>query len=370
MKIAVYNVENLFNRARVMNEEAWSGGKKVLADFAKLNSLLGEENYTAAIKEKIVTQMTALGLEASDESQWVILRRNRGALVKRPKTGGLEVVADGRADWVGSLELVEEPVNHASMLNTARVIKDVKADVLAVVEAESRPALQMFNKEIVTAVGGKAYQSVMLIDGNDARGIDVGIATRKGYVIDSMISHVDDANKKGDTIFSRDCPEFYITTPKGNQILVMVNHFKSKGYGGKAASDARRGAQAERVRQIYDARIAEGWNYIVVAGDLNDTPDSKPLAALHQGTSMKDVFELPGFDDGGHPGTYGLCNKSNKIDYLLVSPDLAAQVTAGGVWRQGMWPGSKPPRWKCYEEVTKPVEAGSDHACLWLEADL
>jgi hypothetical protein len=35
----------------------------------------------------------------------VILRRNRGELVKRPQGGGIEIVADGRAGWVGSLEL-------------------------------------------------------------------------------------------------------------------------------------------------------------------------------------------------------------------------------------------------------------------------
>jgi endonuclease/exonuclease/phosphatase family metal-dependent hydrolase len=370
MKLAVYNVENLFNRARVMNQDDWSDGKAKLADFSALNSLLGEEAYTAAIKQKIVEKMIALGLEKSDQSEWVILRRNRGALVKRPESGGIEVVAGGRADWVGSLELVTEPVNHESMLNTARVIKDVDADVLAVVEAESRPALGLFNKDIVKAVGGKPYQSVMVIDGNDERGIDVGIVCKKDYDIEYMVSHVNDRLPNGENLFSRDCPEYYITTPGGNQILVLVNHFKSKGYGRPADSNAKRLAQAKRVRQIYDQRLAEGWNYIVVAGDLNDTPASDPLAPLHQGTSMKDIFTHSSFDDGGHPGTYGLCSASNKIDYLLLSPDLFTAVTAGGVFRKGMWPGVRPPKWKCYDEVTRPVEAGSDHACIWFEAAL
>lgn len=370
MKLAVYNVENLFNRARVMNEDDWSDGKAVLADFAELNSLLGEKTYTASIKQKIETKMISLGLEKGDKSKWVLLRRNRGSLVKRPTGGGIEVVANGRADWVGSLELIEEAVNHASMLNTARVIKDVDADILAVVEAESRPALQLFNEDIVAAVGGKAYENVMLIDGNDERGIDVGIATKKGFSIDYMISHVDDVGTGGKRIFSRDCPEYYLTTPKGNQILVMVNHFKSKGYGSPAANNARRREQAKQVRKLYDQRLSEGWTYIVVAGDLNDTPDSDPLAPLHQGTSMKDAFLHPTFNNGGHLGTYGLCNASNKIDYLLLSPDLFALVTAGGVWREGMWPGIRPARWTSYPEVSKPVEAGSDHACLWIEVDL
>jgi endonuclease/exonuclease/phosphatase family metal-dependent hydrolase len=369
MKLAVYNVENLFNRARVMNEDDWSVGKVVLANFSQLNSLLGEKVYTAAIKQAIAEKMIALGLEKSDKSRSVILRRNRGALVTR-KNGGIQVVANGRADWVGSLELVEEPVNHTSMLNTARVIKDVDADVLAVVEAESRPALRLFNEDIVSAVGGAPYSKVMLIDGNDDRGIDVGIVIKGGYSIDYMISHVDDLGARGEPVFSRDCPEYYLTTPKGNQILVMVNHFKSKGYGGTAASNARRKAQAARVRALYDQRISEGVKYIVIAGDLNDTPGSDPLAPLHQGTTMKDAFVHPKFSDGGYPGTFGLCNASNKIDYLLLSPDLYNLVSAGGVWRQGMWPGSRPVRWTSYSQVTRPVEAGSDHACIWVEANV
>jgi endonuclease/exonuclease/phosphatase family metal-dependent hydrolase len=370
MKLAVYNVENLFSRARVMNGDDWDSGKTVLADFAALNALLGEATYTTSIKNQIVTKMLSLGLEKSDQSPLVMLRRNRGALVKRPQGGGIEVIANGRADWVGSLELIEEAINHTSMLTTARVIADVDADILAVVEAESRPALQLFNDDIVTAVGGTPYENVMLIDGNDSRGIDVGIVTRSGFPIDYMISHVNDRDTGHKRIFSRDCPEYCISTPSGNQILIMVNHFKSKGYGSMAASNARRLSQARRVRELYDLRRSEGWDYIVVAGDLNDTPGSNPLAPLHQNTTMKDAFTHPSFDSGGYPGTYGLCSASNKIDYLFLSPALYALVSAGGVFREGMWPGSRPQRWQTYPELTKPIEAGSDHACLWIDAPL
>ncbi len=60
---------------------------------------------------------------------------------------------------------------------------DLKADVLGVVEAESRPVLSAFNQEILPAVGGQPFRHVMLIDGNDERGIDVGLMSRAGYPI-------------------------------------------------------------------------------------------------------------------------------------------------------------------------------------------
>ena len=133
MRLAVYNVENLFDRAKAMNLESWAEGRPVLERFAALNALLGQVSYSDADRAKIAELVIELGLEKSDTGPFVLLRRNRGGLLKRPKTGGVEVVAAGRADWVGSLELRDEPINEHAMRNTARVMVDLEADVLGVV---------------------------------------------------------------------------------------------------------------------------------------------------------------------------------------------------------------------------------------------
>ena len=372
MRLAVYNVENLFDRAKAMNLETWEDGRPVLEKFAELNALLGEVTYTPATRKKMAELIVALGMEKSDTGPFVILRRNRGGLLKRPKTGGVEITASGRADWVGSLELRDEPINEHAMRNTARVIRDLKADVLGVVEAESRPVLKAFNEEIVASVGGTPFRHVMLIDGNDERGIDVGLMSGPQFPIGRMRSHVDDRLPDGSDriIFSRDCPEYEVTTASGNRLLVMVNHFKSKGFGGKAESDRRRKAQATRVAEIVQERLAEGWEYVAVIGDLNDTPDSDPLSPLLQDAELTDAFEHPSFDNGGFEGTYGLSNPGNKIDYLLLSPKLFDKVEKGGVIRTGMWPGSRPKRWETYGELKRPQDAASDHAALWVNLDI
>jgi endonuclease/exonuclease/phosphatase family metal-dependent hydrolase len=370
MRLASFNVENLFDRAKAMNLDTWQEGKPILEAFAALNELLGEINYTAATKKQMVTLMEKLGLEKSDEGPFVILRRNRGALLKRPRAGGVEIVAASRADWAGSLELREEPVDENAMRNTARVMIDIGADVLGVVEAESRPVLSAFNAQIVKALGGSPFRHVMVIDGNDKRGIDVGLLSREGYPISPMRSHVDEWLPNGEVLFSRDCPEYTVTTPAGAEVIVMVNHFKSKGYGRLADSNERRRLQAERVAKIYEELIESGSKYIAVIGDLNDTPGSAPLAPLIQGSDLKDVSEHDSFDNGGYPGTYGLCNESNKIDYLLLSPELFGRIRGGGVFRKGMWPGTRPKRWETYDEVTREQEAASDHAALWVDLEV
>lgn len=370
MRLAVYNVENLFDRARVMNLEDWAAGKPVLDRFSELNALLGKAAYDQADKSRMGILMTELGLGKQDQGPFVLLRRNRSGLLNRPRTGPLTITADGRADWVGSLELRDEPVNHEAVLNTARVIHDVGADVLAVVEAESRPALAEFNRIMMPAVGGTPYRHVMVIDGNDPRGIDVGLMTGRDHRIGRMRSHVDDRDDGDRLIFSRDCPLFEVSTPGGQIITVLVNHLKSKGYGKPAESDARRQLQAARVADIYRELVAAGQTHVAVVGDLNDTPDSAALQPLLVATDLRDIATLPGHEDGGYPGTYDASAAGNKIDYILLSPALQARTRASGVFRKGMWPGARAKRWPAYSTIRKPMEAASDHAALWVDLDL
>lgn len=366
MRLAVYNVENLFDRAKAMNLDTWNDGRQVLEQYAELNKLLGQPAYSSADKAQMVSLLLDLGLGKSDIGPFVILRRNRGGLLKRPKAGGVVILADGRGDWVGSLELRDEPIDEVPMRNTARVIHELNADVLGIVEAESRPVLQTFSSNILPTVGAPAFKHVMLIDGNDQRGIDVGLMTRTGFPIDTVRSHVDDRTANGSLLFSRDCPEFYVKTPQGHRIAVLVNHFKSKGFGSAVANDRRRQEQAERVAEIYQGLINAGEEFVAVIGDLNDTPDSSPLAPLINGTNLKDIATHPNFNDGGFPGTYGSCGPSNKIDFILLSPALFQRTRHGGIIRKGIY--SK--RWSVYPEVTRAEDSASDHAALWADIDV
>jgi endonuclease/exonuclease/phosphatase family metal-dependent hydrolase len=368
MKLASYNVENLFERTIAMNQDTWAGGEKALALHARMNGILGKTTYTKADKTRIVAIMRALGIDKQDDGgPFAILRQNRGHLVTRSK-GKVTVVADGRGDWIGWLDLKVAPVNEFAVRNTARVIKDLDADVIALVEAESRPALIHFGKALMPAVGGKAYDHVMLIDGNDDRGIDVAIMTKNDFRITDIRSHVDDADAQG-RIFSRDCAEYAVATPGGKRLVVLVNHLKSKGYGSTATSNKKRERQAVRAKAIYEGLRQAGEKFVAVVGDFNDTPDSAPLAALLGNTDLKDIFLHPQFNDGGRPGTFGDCARSNKIDYILLSPELFQKVTGGGVFRMGAWGGKNGTIFPHYPEITKSIEAASDHSAVWAEID-
>ena len=369
MRIASFNLENLFSRARVMNLGTWSAGQEVLADYSLLNSLLQKPVYSDADKQAILAAVHRLGLDDGDETEFVILRQNRGALLRRPQNGPPEVAAAGRGDWIGWLELKTEAVNEIATEMTARVIQDVNPDILAVIEAEDRIALTRFNEQLLQPVNA-TFGGIMLIDGNDSRGIDVGILTKPGITIELMVSHVDDL-ENGQKVFSRDCPEYTLRVSETTTILLLINHFKSKGYGSQASSNARRKIQARRVRELYDRRRAEGIDRIAILGDFNDTPESDPLQPLlGDGSDLKDIFEHPQFQSDGRPGTFGNGTKSSKFDYILFSPALFACVTAGGVWRKGVWGGKNGTLFPHYPEMTKAVHAASDHAAIWADLDL
>lgn len=369
MRLASFNLENIFDRAKALSQDTMPEGKVILDEFGRLNKIFAKETYSATDKKAILEGLDELGvLRKDDAGEFLLLRQNRGKLLKRPPTGPVTVVADGRGSWIGWLELKTERVNEIATQNTAQVVRDVAADVLGAIEVDNRVALQRFNEQLLPAVTGKPYPHVMVIDGNDDRGIDVGLMTR--FPIGVMRSHVDDA-KDGSRIFSRDCPEYEIALPSSGALLVLVNHLKSKGFGTQADSDARRQRQAERVREIYEARRQAGVAHIAVIGDFNDTPDSAPLAPLlAAGSDLRDVSVHPNYEDDGRPGTFGNGTKSQKIDYILLSPELFARVESAAVFRKGVWGGKNGTLFEHYPEMTDPVHAASDHAAIFVDLDI
>jgi endonuclease/exonuclease/phosphatase family metal-dependent hydrolase len=348
----------------------WEQGRPILEQHARINELVNQAQYSAADKIEMLDLLTKLGLNGSDEGgPFARLRQVREHLVKRPPGKPVEIVANGRADWIGWVELKTEPVDELAMRHTARVMKDIDAEILGVIEAENRISLNKFSAQMLQLVGGVPYPQVMLIDGNDDRGIDVAVLTRAGFAIQRIKSHVDDADGQG-LIFSRDCPEFSITTPSGETIVLLVNHLKSKGFGGQSSSNAKRKRQAKRVAEIYARLVAEGHTSIAVVGDFNDTPDSAPLAPLLGQTDLQDVSVHPKFVSDGRAGTFGNGTKDDKIDYILLSPALFARVTNARVFRKGVWGGKNGVLWPIYPTMTAKVHQASDHAAVYADIKL
>lgn len=363
VRIAAYNLENLFSRPLAMKEGSGAKGQEAIDDHARLNALIAKELYSEEDKQELLALDRKYRFSATNppSNALVFLQKIRGQLFST--SGGKPFVkARGAADWTGWFELRRNDVGWKAILNTARVITAVGPDILLCVEVENRPSLQRFNDQVLGAKFRAAYPHAMVIDGNDERGIDVGILSR--YPIAGMRSHVDDL-LDGRPIFSRDCPEYVVSLPAGASLVLCPNHFKSKRGGNDAAAQARRNAQATRAAQILRTAEQQISPYVLLGGDLNDTPESPTLAPLFS-DGWADVQDHPDYPRD-RPGTYGSGRATDKIDYLIMSPALRARLQATGLERRGSY---HPNTWAPFDTVTGKADEASDHHLIWADFEI
>lgn len=356
LRVASFNVENLFSRARLLNFEDNAEADALIVSLGELRRELSQKAYD---RPKVLKLYGGL-------KEFVEVVEVRGKLFNRYRT---KVVAGGVDDWGGYIDFRRAKFSEAARASTARVLREVNADVCCLVEVESRPVLKHFCIDRLPRTSKfQSYTHHMLIDGNDNRGIDVALASRIPFR--TLRSHLDDRDGKTE-IFSRDCLEVELVHPAGFTVWVLLNHFKSKGYGAQATSNAKRRRQAERVAGILRERFDLTKDYVVVCGDLNDTPTSAPLAPLVKDVPhLHDVLAL-GFDSAADRWTYHY-RKNEQIDYMLVSEPLRAAFRGAGVERRGIYGVDKYTNGavKPFAEVKKPSDAASDHGAVWADFEL
>ena len=78
----------------------------------------------------------------------------------------------------------------------------------------------------------------------------------------------------------------------------------------------------------------------------------------------------PKFIGDGREGTHGNGTKGGKLDYIIMSPQLASRVLLGGIERRGVWGGKHGTLFPHFPEIKEPKDVASDHAALWVDFDL
>lgn len=258
--------------------------------------------------------------------------------------------------------------------NTAKVITATMPDVLVVIEVEELNVLRDFNLALLD----NRYPRLITVEGNDPRSIEVGVLSR--YEILEVKTHQFDLPSSGETpIFSRDCLEIVLDisapavhqgtarttrTETTKELSIFANHFKSQIGGG---ADKRR-LQAEQVRKIlknqFGSSLTEGD--FIVAGDLNDDPDSDSLKLLISGSNFWSVLR-------DHP-TYYYGAKQHHFDYLLLSsalrsknpnPNVGAELRGISKSRTAL-PG---PRFDGVGNDKSRTQA-SDHGLVWVDINV
>lgn len=239
---------------------------------------------------------------------------------------------------------------------TAQAIRDCDADVLCLQEVDGLEVLRWFHDHYLRRAIDEPYEHFALLEGNDRRGIDVAVMSRRGFPIRVMSNttltyrdlglYNDDLKRWGadidDRIFKRDALEVEVDTPAG-RLTIWVCHFKSMGEGRDRTMAVRR-AEARAVRRLVERKFGAGaaeadW---MIVGDLNDYRDkirlersadgalrfqheraeTTGLDPLHADHFAVDLIErLPADERWTH--YYPEDRELAALDHLFVSPALA-----------------------------------------------
>ena len=358
-RVATYNVENLFSRPVLFNMQDHDKASEYLKLVSEFTRLLDQDLY-AASKSRIETLFEEIGRFITINIRASKVGRN---IIEKGK-----LKAKGRDDWDGFVDLKRERFEQETVEFTAKVLKTAKADIQCLVEVESADTLKMFNTDRL----GSIFSDRIVIDGNDPRGIDIALGSRKKYPIVTARTNIFARDGNGRTVFSRDCLEVELELPGNRNLFVLVNHFKAKD-ATPETSDAKRKAQAAEVSRILRERYDLKKQYVIVAGDLNDEPDSAPLKPLFATPGLRNVLDVVGHPkDDRWTYYYGKDKAFNVIDYLLVSEALSKRVEAAGLERRGMFDLAKLTggTQSSFPGLTNWKLAGSDHALVWADFDI
>ncbi len=124
LRIATFNLENLFTRPSAMNQATDAAGRQAIEDHSELNGIIAHDVYSPEDTERLVELSNCYKFHALNppENALVKMQKIRGRLFRKPKNEPLKVVANGREDWTGWFELRRDDVAWQAPYHTARVI--------------------------------------------------------------------------------------------------------------------------------------------------------------------------------------------------------------------------------------------------------
>ena len=389
-RVAAFNVENLFARPRLFAAVDDPGAAEALRSAAVLQRLLNAKVYKPDEIIKVFND-GKLGNYLAVQSERISgpdVRSQRFFFYEREGDETSPVVSlnsaiRGRGDWVGGIQLKGETLSGTQVQALGKVIRKVDADVIGLCEVEDRRTLEAFNAQYL----GRKYPNAVLFEGNDERGIDVGLLSKHPVgALHTNVFTVDPGEKKrrdgaSPRLFNRDCIEVMVELPGGRgPLAVLVTHLKSKRGTDEMEmeTDRKRLRQSTEIARIIKERYSRDGkpHRVIVCGDFNESSNRDGANGAALGpykTSIDPILVEAGLwnivgDTLGPAKAFTHAEerrgklRRSQIDYILISPDLRAAATSCGIDRSGQafW-GPK---------AISRAEAASDHACLFVDFDL
>ena len=278
--------------------------------------------------------------------------------------GPLEVVAGGRDDWVGWVEL--RPTGRRAgdaphgRGDPRRGRRRARRD-----RGREPPRAAGFSSTCQPGAA-PAYPHVMLIDGNDDRGIDVGILTQ-GYPLERDPLARRRHRRRGRDVQPR-LPRVHLRTPAGSASSCWSTTSRARATASQSVNNAAASGRRKRSPRSTAASAAGRPALRRRRRRLQRHPGLGAHAAAPRGRHRPARHLRAPEVRLRRPARHlRQRRQEHKIDYILLSPALFDKVTAGGVFRKGVWGGRNGTLLPHYDTMTKPVHPASDHAAVFAD---
>jgi endonuclease/exonuclease/phosphatase family metal-dependent hydrolase len=363
-RLASFNVENLYSRSNFWDPRRRDDQQIGNVFFEDRDEATRAKRISEAVFSDEKCQLTALALLATDA----------------------DIIAVQEIDNEAALRSFRE--SYLKKLEGPHVARAMRKAIYA----DPRPDPERLRREREMAIAAVNYRYLKVFDGNDRRGIDIGLLSRIGW--QNIASHADVTfdglgiwpegietyregpsesprfAMKSDRIFRRDLieAEFIIDS---RPFTLFCCHLKSMT-GGRGPTRAMRLAEASAIRALIEKRFEDhrggpaeaNW---AICGDFNDyyeidgnpdlrdyiTGEDSPsgLGPLIDDGFAVNLMERRAANDrwtAYHPPDDIYC----QLDYIFLSPRLAKAnpdaipeiVRAGQPWRAARHAGERFPR--------------------------
>ena len=282
---------------------------------------------------------------------------------------------DGAADQDQPDALRPIDLAHADRIETARVIAQGQADVVALQEVFDLDALDFLHDRYLLEAGSQAYPYRYCLKGNDGRGLNVAALSRRPPL--SVRSHATltgadlglsdlPSDLRDYPIFRRDCLALEFET-----VTLFACHFKAP-YPDVAKAHIVREAEARAVRKIVEAHFRDpGQERWIILGDFNE-PTRKDLTSKSALEPLKTGLAIDLLDrlTPGTDWTYEVPDSHlhSRPDRIFVSPRLAREYP--DLRPQIIRSGMEAARHICGDEASSGSSSdphASDHALVYAD---
>ncbi|MDR7132970.1 putative extracellular nuclease [Lysobacter niastensis] len=288
---------------------------------------------------------------------------------------------DGRGGGFPTPRGARTPAELAAQLaKHVATLRGLDADIVALMELEN----DGYGPDSSLA----ALLAALNADGSDWRAVDAGQGPGDNPIRVGLIYRASRVRPQGTPATMQGGPfgahsrvplaQAFVPVTRGRHggaaLVVVANHFKSKGCSGAEGADRDQGdgAACWNDTRTRSARQLEAWlaadpthtgsDLTLIVGDLNAYAQETPVRALVQ-SGWRDAFEVAGIRD---PYSYVYDGQLGRLDHALLSPALAARLRGAAEWHSN----ADEPETSGYRDGGDGPWRSSDHDPLLLGFDL